>query len=38
MKLLMQFLDRVGILLITHDDDLAKWASDRVIRLREPLK
>jgi len=23
MKLLMQFLDRVGILLITHDDDLA---------------
>ena len=33
MKLLMQFLDRVGILLITHDDDLATWASDRVIKL-----
>ncbi len=34
MKLLMQFLDRVGILLITHDDDLATWASDRIIKLK----
>lgn len=33
MKLLMQFLDRIGILLITHDDDLATWASDRIIHL-----
>ncbi len=33
MKLLMQFLDRVGILLITHDDDLASWASDKIIKL-----
>ena len=33
MKLLVQFLDRVGILLITHDEDLAIWASDRIIRL-----
>ncbi|MCH9814729.1 MAG: ATP-binding cassette domain-containing protein [Epsilonproteobacteria bacterium] len=33
MKLLMQFLDRVGIVLITHDDDLATWASDRIVRL-----
>jgi len=34
MKLLMQFLDRVGILLITHDDDLAAWASDKIIKLK----
>ena len=33
MKLLMKFLDRVGILLITHDEDLAKWSSDKVVRI-----
>ncbi|MDQ1339868.1 MAG: hypothetical protein QG567_1024 [Campylobacterota bacterium] len=33
MKLLMKFLDKVGILLITHDEDLARWSSDRVIKL-----
>ncbi len=33
MKLLVKFLDRVGILLITHDLDLASWCSDRVIEL-----
>ena len=33
MKLLMQFLDEVGILLITHDDDLASWCSDKIVRL-----
>ena len=33
MRLLVSFLDRVGILLITHDDDLASWASDKTIRL-----
>ncbi len=33
MKLLIRFLDRVGILLITHDEYLANWASDRVIKL-----
>lgn len=33
MKLLMNFLDRVGILLITHDEDLAKWSSDKVVRI-----
>jgi len=33
MKLLMQFLDRMGILMITHDADLAKWASDEIIHL-----
>lgn len=33
MTLLMKFLDRVGILLITHDEDLARWASDRIVRV-----
>jgi peptide/nickel transport system ATP-binding protein len=33
MKLLIRYLDRVGILLITHDLELAKWCSDRIIRL-----
>ncbi len=33
MKLLMKFLDKVGILLITHDLDLASWCSDRVVEL-----
>ena len=33
MKLLMRFLDRVGILMITHDEDLAKWASDDIVKL-----
>ncbi len=33
MKLLLKFLDRVGILLITHDESLASWCSDRVISL-----
>ncbi len=33
MKLLIAFLDRVGILLITHDMDLARWAADRIIDL-----
>lgn len=33
MKLLMKFLDKVGIVLITHDEDLASWCSDRTIRI-----
>ena len=33
MKLLMHFLDKVGILMITHDEDLAKWASDKIVRI-----
>lgn len=33
MRVLVKFLDRVGILLITHDESLASWCSDRVIRL-----
>ena len=34
MQLLVQFLDRVGILLITHDKNLASWCSDRIIELK----
>ena len=33
MKLLVKFLDRVGILLITHDEALASWCSDRILRI-----
>ncbi len=33
MKLLVKTLDRVGILLITHDEELARWCSDRIVRL-----
>jgi peptide/nickel transport system ATP-binding protein len=33
MQLLMQFLDRFGILLITHDENLASWCSDKIIRI-----
>jgi len=34
MKLLMGFLDRVGILLITHDEDLATWCCDSIYHQR----
>jgi len=34
MKLLVSFLDKgIGILLITHDLELAKWCSDRIINI-----
>jgi peptide/nickel transport system ATP-binding protein len=34
MKLLVSLVERdLAILLITHDEDLAKWCSDRVVRL-----
>ncbi|SFV60077.1 ABC transporter-related protein [hydrothermal vent metagenome] len=35
MKLILRYLDRVGILLITHDMDLAKWSSDTIINIEE---
>jgi peptide/nickel transport system ATP-binding protein len=35
MKILVGLLDRVGILLITHDLDLARWACDRFVDLGE---
>lgn len=33
MKMLISFLDKFGILLITHDQDLAKWCSDTIINI-----
>ncbi|MEA3418415.1 MAG: ATP-binding cassette domain-containing protein [Campylobacterota bacterium] len=33
MKILIIYLDRIGILLITHDMDLARWSSDRIINI-----
>ena len=35
MKLLLKFLNDVGILMITHDMDLAEWCSDEIIKLGE---
>jgi len=33
MKILIKYLDRVGILLVTHDIDLANWVSDKIISI-----
>ncbi|MEJ2414632.1 MAG: peptide ABC transporter ATP-binding protein, partial [Sulfurimonas sp.] len=33
MKMLMNHLDKMGMLLITHDLDLASWCSDEVITI-----
>lgn len=33
MQLLVQFLDRFGILLITHDEHLASWCSKTIINI-----
>ena len=35
MQLLVKFLDRFSTLLITHDENLASWCSDRIIRLED---
>ncbi len=35
MQMLVKFLDRFGILLITHDKDLALWCSDKIIDIEE---
>jgi peptide/nickel transport system ATP-binding protein len=35
MKLLITLLNKCAILLITHDLDMAKWCSDKIIRLEE---
>lgn len=34
MKLIIEHLDDMGILMITHDDNLAQWCADEVIRLK----
>ncbi len=33
MKLLVSLLDKMGIVLITHDKDLAKWAADKIVTI-----
>ncbi len=33
MKMLVGFIDKFGILLITHDKDLASWCSDKIINI-----
>jgi len=35
MKLLITLLDSCAILLVTHDLEMAKWCSDKIIRLEE---
>lgn len=35
MKMLISFLDKFGILLITHDSSLAKWCSDTIINIEK---
>jgi len=35
---LITLLDKCAILLITHDLDMAKWCSDKIIRLEENAK
>jgi peptide/nickel transport system ATP-binding protein len=35
MQMLISFLDRFGILLITHDEDLASWCSDTIININK---
>jgi len=37
MKLMLKYLNQVGILLITHDLDLARWASDTIIEIEESV-
>ena len=37
MQLLLKKLDEVGILLITHDSDLATWCSDEIVRIGDDL-
>jgi len=36
MKLMLKYLDKIGLLLITHDMDLARWSSDEIIAIEEP--
>jgi peptide/nickel transport system ATP-binding protein len=33
MKMLVEFTDKFGILLITHDTDLASWCSNKIINI-----
>jgi peptide/nickel transport system ATP-binding protein len=35
MQMLIKFLDRFGILLITHDKNLASWCSNKIINIED---
>ena len=37
MKLLLRHLDRVGMLLITHELDLAKWCADEIVMIGDDI-
>jgi len=37
MQLLLKHKEKFGMLLITHDEDLALWCSDKIIRLEEKI-
>ena len=35
MKMLVGFIEKFGILLITHDNDLASWCSNKIINIEK---
>ncbi|MBD3799201.1 ATP-binding cassette domain-containing protein [Sulfuricurvum sp.] len=37
MKLIVNHVDEMGVLLITHDGDLAAWCADEIITLTQPV-
>lgn len=37
MKLIVKHIDGMGVLLITHDGDLAAWCADEIIALAQPV-
>ena len=37
MKMLVGFIDKFGILLITHDNTLASWCSDKIINIENRI-
>ena len=37
MKLIVNHITGMGVLLITHDGDLARWCADEIITLTQPM-
>lgn len=37
MKLIVEHIEGMGVLLITHDGNLAQWCADEIITLKQPL-
>jgi peptide/nickel transport system ATP-binding protein len=37
MKLIVKNIERMGVLLITHDGDLAQWCADEIVTLVQPV-